>query len=334
MSLDDLIAQKEKKSSSGGNKRKNNDAGSARGPAKKHAVRSAPYENRPRKSEAPVQKMTFRAPQVDSNEKNQNLSVFARIGKPIVSGTSVTFANLKASVVEKDIHDLSTAIGEVKEVQFLVGRSGKNTATVLFARRSDALSCVTKLNGMTLDGLPMEVSVTGEPAEFHAPKSVFDRIEPPQKNVRNGLFGTAMDSEDGSNSGGPSFSVTLGGAPETFGRQTKLVQPFHTGVQSSAIVQPFASKNTHQPAGQSQRLGRGLKEGPNFLFRDDADDQQPTRGLRQPFPQHNHKQSDRRSNGNNRGKGNQQKKESNRSAKPAPTSATDLDADLDAYFAK
>lgn len=147
MSLDDLIAQKDKKASSGANKRKNNDAGPARGPAKKHAVRSAPYESRPRRSEAPKQQMSFR-PQADSNERNQNLSVFARIGKPVVSGTNVTFANLKPSVVEKDIQDLSAAIGEVKEVHLLVGRSGRNTATVLFARRSDALSCVTKLNGM------------------------------------------------------------------------------------------------------------------------------------------------------------------------------------------
>lgn len=147
MSLDDLIAQKEKKVFSGSNKRKSNDDGPARGPAKKHAVRSAPYENRPRRTEAPVRQMAFRAPQATSNERNQNLSVFARIGKPIVSGTSVTFANLKPSVVEKDIQDLSTAIGEVKEVQTTVGRSGRNTATVLFARRSDALTCVAKLNG-------------------------------------------------------------------------------------------------------------------------------------------------------------------------------------------
>jgi len=213
---------------------------------------------------------------------------------------------------------------------------------------------------MTLDGSPMEVSITGEPTEFHAPKSVFDRLEPQQKNVRAGLFGTAIDAEDSSSSGGPSFSVTLGGAAEPFGRQAKLVQPFHSGSHhsnnnaSSAIVQPFASKNTHQPAGQSQGRGRGMKEGPNFLFRDDAEDQQATRGLRQPFAQQDRQQQNNRSNGNqqrgqqndrrangsnngsSRGKGNnqQQKRDSNRPAKPAAASATDLDADLDAYFAK
>ncbi len=214
---------------------------------------------------------------------------------------------------------------------------------------------------MTLDGSPMEVSITGEPTEFHAPKSVFDRLEPQQKNVRAGLFGTAIDAEDSSSSGGPSFSVTLSGAAEPFGRQAKLVQPFHTGSHhsnnnaSSAIVQPFASKNTHQPSGQSQGRGRGMKEGPNFLFRDDDEDQQVTRGLRQPFAQQDRQQQNSRSNGNqqrgqqndrranghgnngsSRGKGNnqQQKRDSNRPAKPAAASATDLDADLDAYFAK
>ena len=56
MSLDDPIAQKEKKSVSGSNNRKNSDGGPGRRPAKKHAVRSAPY-----RPEASVQQMSFRA---------------------------------------------------------------------------------------------------------------------------------------------------------------------------------------------------------------------------------------------------------------------------------
>lgn len=140
MSLDDLIANKV---SAGSDKRRNdnNHSGPARGGHKKQSVRSAPYEDRQRRNDAPVR----RVPQENSN--NQQLSVFARIGKPLVSGTSVTFANLKASVGEKDIQDLCSAIGEVKEVELSSGRTGKNTATVLFARRSDATTCVTKLNG-------------------------------------------------------------------------------------------------------------------------------------------------------------------------------------------
>lgn len=145
MSLDDVIAQKQKSAHSASNKRDNGKkSGSARGPPKKQTqARQAAREDRPRR-EIPVQNVA-RTAQVASNR--QNLSVFARIGKPPISGTRVTFANLKSSVAEKDIEDLCGAVGEVKEVELTSGRSGRNTATVLFARRSDALTCVTKLNG-------------------------------------------------------------------------------------------------------------------------------------------------------------------------------------------
>lgn len=373
MSLDDVIARKEKSASTAGNKRNNGKkTGPARGPPKKQTpARQAAREDRPRR-EIPVQNAA-RTAQVSSNR--QNLSVFARIGKPPVSGTSVTFANLKSSVAEKDIEDLCGAVGEVKEVELTNGRSGRNTAKVLFARRSDALTCVTKLNGkrpilaalihgiirsyvsvfcllpgMTLDGFPMEVSVTGEPAEFTAaPKSVFDRLQPVQQNVRSGLFGTAIESDDNDSSSGPSFSVTLGGNADSFGRQTKLVQPFAVGSSNShgaskgGIVQPFA-------ANSSNRREKDHGEGPRFLFRDEGD-QQSTRGIRQPFERQDRPRSagnfqDRRDkpnnrrdnaprgnrsgNNNNKDRGNQRPE---RQAKPA-ASASDLDADLDAYFSK
>jgi hypothetical protein len=205
---------------------------------------------------------------------------------------------------------------------------------------------------MTLDGSPMEVSITGEPIEFIQPKSVFDRLEPAQKNVRAGLFGTAIDSsDDTSSSSGPSFAVTLGGS-DSFGRQTKLVQPFAVGTNAgkSGLVQPFGAKKEPQ-------------EGPRFLFRDESDNQQQTtRGLRQPFSQGQGQgrprsagassQQDRRPNrgnnnassrgsnnsSNNRGSSNSNNNK-DRNARPErqakPTaSASDLDADLDSYFAK
>jgi len=212
---------------------------------------------------------------------------------------------------------------------------------------------------MTLDGFPMEVSVTGEPAEFAAaPKSVFDRLQPAQQNVRSGLFGTAMESDDNESSSGPSFSVTLGGNADTFGRQTKLVQPFSVGSNnthgqgsSKAIVQPFA-------ANSNNRREKDHGEGPRFLFRDESDQQQSSRGIRQPFERQDRPQSannnnrprsagnfqDRREKPSNRrdnaprgNSGNNTKERGNqrpeRHAKPA-ANASDLDADLDAYFSK
>lgn len=90
-----------------------------------------------------------------------------------------------------------------------------------------------KIKGLTLDGLVMTVALA-EDAESARPKSIFDRLAP--KNVKEGVFGTAMGGSDdeqeepqqelnflrhGGNSGNgrvraasrePVFQVTLGGA--------------------------------------------------------------------------------------------------------------------------
>lgn len=79
--------------------------------------------------------------------ENKSLSVFARMGKPPVSGTRVTFANLKSSVREEDLRELCSSMGEIKDADFTQGRGGRNSAVVLFARRSEALNCVASLNG-------------------------------------------------------------------------------------------------------------------------------------------------------------------------------------------
>lgn len=166
---------------------------------------------------------------------------------------------------------------------------------------------------MTLDGAPMEVSVTGEPAP-EAPKSVFDRLQgvPAAKNVRQGLFGTAMDEDDDSaparTRGGPSFSVSLS-SRNNGGRPAKLVQPFSVPNENQQRPRSGSSTgrfNQHddrverparQNGGQSSRGGGGGRQGGN-------------------------------GNGNRRG---------DRAGRPgkaqAPANPKDLDADLDAYFA-
>jgi len=81
-------------------------------------------------------------------EQKVSTSVFARLGKQPVSGTRVTFDNLNRSVTESDLRELSVAIGEVKDIEYSqVAGKGKKVAVVLFARRSDALSCIEKYNG-------------------------------------------------------------------------------------------------------------------------------------------------------------------------------------------
>jgi hypothetical protein len=155
MSLDDLIAAKQTaaKNNSNANKKNNAKSGAVRGGAsQKQPVRAVPYAERPKKTEQSVRLNMPGAPAVlvmshVQTSAPKQMSVFARLGKPPMSGTRVTFSNLKSSVRENDVRELCAALGEIKEIDFTVGRSGKNSAIVLFARRSDALTCVTNLNG-------------------------------------------------------------------------------------------------------------------------------------------------------------------------------------------
>lgn len=191
--------------------------------------------------------------------------------------------------------------------------------------------------GMTLDGFAMEVAVTGEPAEISHPQSVFDRLQgvPAAKNVRSGLFGTAMGSDDNeaaapfaSSKGGPSFSVSLS---NDHGR-TKLIQPFHVqdtsaGGSSSQNNRPRSSSNAGRFNQHDDRVVAEEAGGRPFSARG-AGRQQGGRGG--SSSNHNNSRGNGGAGGAPRGRGG-----AGGQGKPAAASANpkDLDADLDAYFA-
>lgn len=190
--------------------------------------------------------------------------------------------------------------------------------------------------GMTLDGFAMEVAVTGEPAEISHPQSVFDRLQgvPAAKNVRSGLFGTAMGSDDNeaaapfaSSKGGPSFSVSLS---NDHGR-TKLIQPFHvqdaSAGGSSQNNRPRSSSNAGRFNQHDDRVVAEESGGRPFSARG-AGRQQGGRGG--SSSNHNNSRGNGGAGGAPRGRGG-----AGGQGKPAAASANpkDLDADLDAYFA-
>jgi RNA recognition motif-containing protein len=99
------------------------------------------------------------------------VSIFERIGtqsKPAhsqqVSGTYVIITNLNHEITIGDISELCSTIGEVKSVDMDISSSkhAKKSCKVLFARRSDAMTCVTKFNGLTLDGTKMSIQLAGD----------------------------------------------------------------------------------------------------------------------------------------------------------------------------
>ena len=250
------------------------------------------------KNDAPVRQQQAerreKAPQPltsTSTSSASGSSIFDRLGNGsgLSSGTSVTIQKLNKDIVPSDISDLCLTIGEVKSVSMQYDNAGQSTgrAEVTFSKRSDAVSCVQRFHNVALDGTPMHVQLTGEPAGAVSQESVavpslpsnsFSFSAPRESasapsNVREGLFGTAFG---GNQSGGgqkerkaardPSFSVTMRGSGDA------IVQPRgpskrkdeHDDRGDNAMPQGTAStynKGGNGGGGRGQGRGGGRREG-------------------------------------------------------------------------
>lgn len=168
------------------------------------AVRSTNLSGQePYSSDFPAKSLTVRITipnDISEAEEDAKLrpSVFSRLGgeaqsNPPISGTYVIFENLNSNIIEDDIKDLCTSVGEIKSISFSkVQRSALNRAEVIFARRSAALECITKFHSVKLDGLAMIVKLKGEAGKEN-PFNPFDLTS--SKNVRVGLFGTSIPTD-------------------------------------------------------------------------------------------------------------------------------------------
>ena len=138
-------------------------------------------------------------------------AILNRLGNNAVSGTSVMISNLNTDILPSDISELCVTIGSVKSVNFQFDAQGNSAgkAEVTFAKRSDAVSCVQKFNGVPLDGRPMEVKLSGDiptiipsvvtsnmmgqSMKMNMPSTNFMVQQSTSgPNVRAGLFGTAL----------------------------------------------------------------------------------------------------------------------------------------------
>ena len=82
-------------------------------------------------SEAVVRNPIVKKQMVDRVGKAAVVSIFDRLGTPS-SGTRVVFANLKSDIVSSDIAELCSNIGEVKQVDVILNKSGRSTVMLLF----------------------------------------------------------------------------------------------------------------------------------------------------------------------------------------------------------
>ncbi|OWZ14193.1 hypothetical protein PHMEG_00012370 [Phytophthora megakarya] len=125
--------------------------------------------------------------------KKGGSSILSRLGgKDAPSpGTKILVKNLKFDILEEEVRELFGTVGEVSKAEIVYDRSGrsKGIARVWFTRRSDADKAIKQYDGRTLDGQPMQIALDSD------------------KNVRNGLFGTALERDDKD----VKFKVSFGG---------------------------------------------------------------------------------------------------------------------------
>lgn len=127
-------------------------------------------------------------------------SIFDRLGsagsgRAEAGGTKVEIRGLTKAVTKADITQLCESIGDVKSVH-----KKFDMAEVVFERRSNAMSAIKKFHGLTLDGVPMAVTLAGDRGRSNP----FDPNDPGadegggrgkgKGNVREGFFGTRGSS--------------------------------------------------------------------------------------------------------------------------------------------
>jgi len=151
--LDDLIKKdKQSRRKEGGGRNRNNN----RNNNNNNNNRSAPYKKK------------FNRNNNNNNSGNSdgawrhdlydsgNAKAFLGKRSAKVDGFKVNITNLHFEVMENDLKDLFSPIGEVLLVKLKYDRSGRSDgrATIIFRNKRDALDAVEKYDGASLDGKP------------------------------------------------------------------------------------------------------------------------------------------------------------------------------------
>jgi hypothetical protein len=58
------------------------------------------------------------------------------------------------------MEELCKTVGEIKDIVIKASWSGQKSAEVIFARRSDAVNCVAKFNGLSRPSLSVSIACT------------------------------------------------------------------------------------------------------------------------------------------------------------------------------
>ncbi|RQM25933.1 hypothetical protein B5M09_000148 [Aphanomyces astaci] len=130
------------------------------------------------------------------------------------AGHKIFVTNLKFDVLEDDLKELFGTVGKVSKAEIVYDKSGrsKGTARVWFVRRNDAEQAVKRYDGRLLDDQALKIVLDDAATSGNGNANPRNNNNSSQRrhnsndgnNVRQGVFGTALDDNDE-----PRFNVTF-----------------------------------------------------------------------------------------------------------------------------
>ncbi|EQC29467.1 hypothetical protein SDRG_12715 [Saprolegnia diclina VS20] len=220
MSLDDLIQKKKTTASGSKGGRGGKESSGGAGPVRRGRANAG----RGRSSGTPYGRKNDDDVDMDDNSnKNNNsnsnkssgrkASILSRLGGKTQGQDETVFkifvTNLKFDVLEDDIKELFSTVGKVAKYEILYDRAGrsKGQARVWFTSIQSAQAAINKYDGCTLDNQPMKITMDEGSARQGGNNTSSNKGDN-SKNVRSGLFGTALKGAAGKD---VDFKVTFNG---------------------------------------------------------------------------------------------------------------------------
>jgi len=127
----------------------------------------------------------------------------------IETGTKVSIQNLEYTINEENLKEVFDRVGTVKKVVIHYDRSGRSEGSgeITFARKADALTAISKYNGVEVDGKPVRLQIIGSnvslPARGNRNRNTFrGRRNPPEFLVQSSTRGASRRVRIGGNRGG------------------------------------------------------------------------------------------------------------------------------------
>ncbi|KAF0704785.1 hypothetical protein AaE_014768 [Aphanomyces astaci] len=208
MSLDDLIDKKKSSSNKPAREGRSGGGGGGGGPVRRNRANTG----RGRRNAEPYSRKNDDDDDMgegSGNKSGKRASILSRLGGRVnneEAGHKIFVTNLKFDVLEDDLKELFGTVGKVSKAEIVYDKSGrsKGTARVWFVRRNDAEQAVKRYDGRLLDDQALKIVLDDAATSGNGNANPRNNNNSSQRrhnandgnNVRQGVFGTALDDND------------------------------------------------------------------------------------------------------------------------------------------